>query len=538
MGDHVKKGPGLADPVSSRLIVDHASMSFGQHHVLDDVSFKVAPGEIHGLVGQNGSGKSTLVKILAGYHVPEPGCSIQVDGKEVLREESYGPAVAGRVGFRFVHQHLNLIPGLDVIDNVALAGGYQVDGTGRIKWKETQRSVRNWIRDRLGSDLPTAVPVGRLSAVDQVLVAIARALYGTANAKVLVLDEVTRGLPAEEIRVISSLVEPLREDGLAVIFISHVLDEVRTFCDRVSVVRDGHIVLAGNTTDISENQLAEALLGRKLMLAAPRSHEHVREGTGVLIARQLCGGIVRNVNVEVASGEIVGITGGVGSGKSAVGRLLFGAQTRSAGNVNIAINQGAAEIKSPSHALSLGVGYVSEHGSIFPKLTVRENISMTNFAHCWRRGWLSVRAERLWCRKWMVEFDVLPREPERPIEILSGGNKQKATLAQWMRLGLKVLILDEPTQSVDVGAKAQIHALLRQAAANGLAVVLLSSDYQELATLCNRVLVMADGEVASTLEGPAVSESNMEDLIMTSGIEMRRGDAFRGKLVRSALAEL
>ena len=503
----------LTDTVA--LEVRGLSKSFGGALALRGVSLQVRRGEIHGLVGRNGSGKSTLIKVLAGFHVPEPGASLTVGSATVPLPVP--PGAVQRLALSFVHQDLGLIPALSIVENMRV-NRYQPGFARRISWPAERARVRQAL-ERFSLDLDIDRHVSTLSPVERALVAIARALSDASGHEggVIVLDEPTSYLPANEVRVLFEAMRRVAQAGTAVIFVSHRLEEVMAVTDRVTVLRDGEVVGTVRTARASEEQLIQMILGRAIEQLYPEVHPH--PGEVVMSARGLAGEVVHGLDFDVHEGEIVGLAGLVGMGQNEVPYLLFGASRAAHGDVALPGRSMPAAAMSPQDAAAAGLALVPGDrlgASGVGHLSVQDNVGLpvlrTFFAH----GALSARRERDHVAGLLVSYDVRPPAPERLLETLSGGNQQKALLAKWLQLAPKVLLLDEPCQGVDIGARKEIFARMRAAADAGTSIVMASSEFEDLAHVCDRVFVFRHGRVASELAGDALTEDRLVEQCYSS----------------------
>lgn len=495
------------------------SKSFPGQVALSDVSMQVMPGQIHALVGQNGSGKSTLIKILAGYHQPDPGAEVLMRGRPV---DVANLSPSERSHLHVMHQDLGLVPTLSIVENLALGRGYDTGFGGRINWRRERVRVKQMLAE-FGVDADPRVRVGSLPAAEQSIVALVRALQdwerddvggrsqGLDLRRVLVLDEPTASLPRLEVDRLFAAVRRVAQRGGGVVFVSHRLDEIFELADYVTVLRDGKVVGSQPMRDLDQARLIELIVGRPvddLYAAPPEPKSEV-----ALEVTDLAGDDVVDVDLAVRRGEIVGVAGLVGSGRDELASLLFGAKRVVRGEVRV---NGRA-VSDPRSAINSGVALVPadrKSDGCIPAHTVRENVMLPRLGP-FGRWWLRRGAEHRAAEEWVAKVELRPADPERPISTLSGGNQQKAVLARWMRTEPRVLVLDEPTQGVDVGAKASIYELLSSAAADGTAVVMCSSDAEELAHVCDRVLVMRGGRVATELSGASLTSDRIVQEILS-----------------------
>ncbi len=483
--------PESARPAA--LTVTDATKRFGGTLALDSVSVEVRDGCVTALLGPNGSGKSTLIKAMAGYHTLDSG-TIEVFGERLDRLGS------GSAGLRFVHQDLALMPPLSIADNVASVHGYVRNRFGGIDWSREYERVREVLR-QVSVDADPRTPIADLGPVDRTLVAIARALDHVDVAhSVLVLDEPTARLPAEQATGLLGRLQSLRAQGLSVVYVTHRLQEVYEVADDIVVLRDGRKVYHGAVGDLEIGQL-------RTMLSGPRrSAERVEARTvgpsgsrrTVLEVRGLCADRLRDVNLSVDRGEVVGVTGLVGSGRSELGRVIYGLQRYDSGEILI---DGRPSAHPTSRAIrSHTVGYVPQErrSGVLYTMSLGDNLTIGSFARL--RSWYGLSRSKFAAaaRQSIEALDIVPKTTDTIIDVLSGGNQQKAVLGMWLRLELSLLILDEPTQSIDVAAKADLMtAIRRQAADRGLAVLWLESDIDEVVKYADRILVMSEGSVTA-----------------------------------------
>ncbi|HEY5333537.1 MAG TPA: sugar ABC transporter ATP-binding protein [Solirubrobacterales bacterium] len=486
------------------------SKTFGAQRALDDVSFEIQRGRITALLGQNGSGKSTLIKILAGYYAPEPGAELLVGDRPLPL-----PAQAGEVydaGLRFLHQDLALVSDISVADNFALVNGYAAPPLGRIGRRRHQAEVAAVLR-RFGIEADPATVIAKLAPSERTMVAIARA-FGSASDdhRIIILDEPTASLPEAEVERVFAALRAATEDGASVIYVSHRLDEVRQIADHVLVLRDGRLVADQELGEMDASQIVELILGRGLeALSNEGTTKRPEEDAEVVLAVDGLGGRqLEDLSFELRRGERIGVTGLLGCGRSELARMLAGVQAPRAGTVRL----GGEEVhfRDPADALIAGVAYVPQdrHGEgAIEEMTLRENLTLSSLDRYWSRGRLSRRAEEGAAAALIRRFDVRPPLPDRKMANFSGGNQQKGILARCVSTDPQLLVLDEPTQGVDAGAKREIGEVILELAGAGVGIVLCSSDYAELASLCNRVLILDRGRVAAVISEGSLSEDRL-----------------------------
>jgi ribose transport system ATP-binding protein len=479
------------------LRVTRLGKRFGGTHALQDVSFDVRAGEIHALLGENGAGKSTLIKILAGIHQPDAGA---IHGPE-------GPQPPGHAvpGVAFVHQDLGLVPTASVAENIAIGIGFS-RRWGLIDWARSVRRAAAAL-DVMGCAIDPAGLVGRLTAAEKSMVAIARAL--AINARVLVLDEPSATLPEADVVKLHEVLARLKAQGLGIIYVTHRLDEVFRFADRATVLRDGQVRATLATRATTPRELMRHILGRDMeALFAARAR---RMGDIRLAVTELRSVHVGPCSFAVRSGEILALVGLRGAGHDVVGRMLAGDIAPRTGR--IALDGVDLLLADPGDAIAAGIGFVSSkrvEESLCMGLSLRENLYINPLT----AGFDTVGTvrERASAAKALSLHDVRPPHPERLIALLSGGNQQKVVLARFLSIGRKVLILEEPTIGVDVGAKADIYRLLERALEGGLSVILVSSDFEEVAGLSDRILLFDRGRQRAELPAAGVSAAHLTAL--------------------------
>ncbi len=497
-----------ADSGAPRLELRRLSKSFGASQALRDASMVVEPGEVHGLVGENGSGKSTLVKILSGYHGPDAG-ELLIDGQAV--ELPVRPGAVRRLGLSVVHQDLGLIDAFSVVENMRV-GVFGVRRFSRaIRWREERRLARDSLQS-LGAEIDPEAPVGGLSAAERAEVAIARALqHHEPGRGVIMFDESTRALPREPRRHFHTLVRGIVQRGTSVLLVSHQLDEVLEHTDRVTVLRDGRVVASGvPTAELSEHELIRLMLGRELATVARQPTRATAPAQPRAEIRDLRGEVVTDASFSVGRGEIVGITGLLGSGFEEVPYLLAAASAPHQGSLLLDGRQFHLRRTSVRELLDAGVALVPERrdveGLAFSE-SVRSNVTLPRVR---QRGGAALLGESWQDEEadWVVsQLGVRPADPSMAVGQLSGGNQQKVLIGKWLCGQPKLLLLHEPTQGVDVGARRDLELAIGRAADAGAAVVLAGMDAAELAQMCDRVLVMREGRLAAELKDEISPES-------------------------------
>ncbi|MCW2952995.1 MAG: transporter related protein [Conexibacter sp.] len=472
---------------------------FAGTRALDGVSFDVAPGEIHALVGSNGSGKSTLVKILAGVETADAG-ELEL-GRQRHDLRHFSTALARREGLHFVHQQPTTFGDLTVAENLATSRGYETGPLGGIRWRALRRRVAGVLR-RFEIDAGPDDVLDTLSPSTQTMVAIARALQDQEDERggVLVLDEPTAALSASEAERVLDAIRRFAAQGQAIVFISHRLEEIVRVADRITVLRDGRLVTTVERHAVDHDGLVELIVGRPLDRTATAALAP-SFGAAVLQVRELGGGRVHDVDASIAAGEVVGLAGLTGSGRSTLLRLLFGAQQRTRGSIEV--DGVPLAPRRPSDAIDAGVAYVPEDRlgqGVFPGMSVLENLSAGFVADYARHGHVGEARERVAAVEAIERYMIRTPSSLAPITTLSGGNQQKVVLARWLRRNPRVLLLDEPTQGVDVGARAELWHLIQTAALAGAAALVVSSDLEELVQFCGRILLLRDGTVCGDVD--------------------------------------
>lgn len=498
--------------------------SFGAVRALKGVSFDLHAGEVHALLGENGAGKSTLIRLITGAHQPDGG-TIEIDGRPVRH---LTPAVAHQLGIACIYQQPALFPDLSVAENIALRLE-SATAVRRVYWSG-RRGRAAQLLQRIGARIAPDAEIRRLSMPEQQLVEIACALG--AGARLVIMDEPTASLTQTEQELLFSIMRDLRTSGVGIIYISHRLEEIFQIADRVTVLRDGESVgthpvrsrgdseargfkseiqnpksevdrsVAASAASITEGELIKLMVGREVSHIYPPAESE--PGQTVLSLRDVgcAAGGIRNVTLDVRAGEIVGLAGLVGAGRTELARVLFGITPADSGE--ICLDGRRLIIRSPQEAVTCGIAYVPEdrrrHGVIL-EMSVAANMTMAIHRRLFPSAWLRFGAERQLAQDLIRDLDVRTAGPDAPGASLSGGNQQKVALARWLAAEPKLLILDEPTQGVDIGAKSEIHKIIRRLAREGLAVLMISSDLPEVLGMSDRIAVMRGGTIVAMLPG-------------------------------------
>ena len=482
------------------LRMERIDKSFPGVHALDHVDFDLYEGEVHILLGENGAGKSTLVKILSGS-LPADSGRIFIQGEEIRH---HSPERASKLGIGMVYQEFSLVPTLTVAENIFL-GNPPRNRAGMIQWRELYRRARQSL-ETLGVDIDPRARTGALSVAEQQLTEIARVL--SKEPRILLLDEPTSALSDAEVDRLFEIIRRLQNRGVGIIYISHRLDEVARIGTRVTVMRDGRVMGTLPVEQADIDTLIKMMVGRRLSEQYPKTLS-IEMGPPVLRVENLCAEpILRNLSFEVRAGEIVGIFGLMGAGQEQLASALFGLLPITSGQIYI--EGQPVKIRRPIEAIQRGMGLVSRDrkASLVPMQGLSPNITLANVSQLPFMGPINLRAEDRIATKYVQELTIRPPLLKRPVKFLSGGNQQKVCLARWLASGAKVLIVDEPTRGIDVGAKAEVFALLDQLAARqGVGILMISSEMPELLAMADRILVMRNGEFSAMYQrGEATQE--------------------------------
>jgi rhamnose transport system ATP-binding protein len=467
-------------------------MSFGGVEVVKGVDLDLYPGEVHAIVGENGAGKSTMAKIIAGVHRPVAG-SLEYLGAPVSLEN---PRHAIGLGIALIHQEPLTFPDLDVAENI-FVGHQPVRGATGVDWT-SMRSRAQELLDSLGVKFSPRARVRGLSVADQQMVELACAL--SHDAKVLLMDETTAALTPKEVAELFTIVRRLKDQGRAIAFVSHHLEEVFEIADRITVMRDGEKVGMLNPRESSIDEVVRLMVGREVGSVVGEARDLSDVKPILKVSGLTCPGRFSDIGFEVRPGEIVGLAGLVGAGRTDVCRSIFGIQRLSSGTIEI--DGKPVRIKSPRDAMSHGIALVPEdrqHEGLLMPMSLAENAGLASLPKLSRLGWLLPKQERKLAEEYFEKLHTAFRSVTQPVRELSGGNQQKIVLSKWMMTAPRILILDEPTRGVDVGAKEEVHRLIRDLVRDGLAILVVSSDLPELLDLSDRVLVMKEGRLTASL---------------------------------------
>jgi ribose transport system ATP-binding protein len=476
--------------------------AFGGVSALEQVDFEVRAGEVHALCGENGAGKSTLMKVMGGVHQPDAG-SISFEGRAVVFTS---PRMAECHGVAMIHQELNLIPHLTVAENIFLA---REPGRGWFIDRKRLRADSQRCLDRLGVSIDPDEPVHQLPLAQQQMVEIAKAL--SVNARAVIMDEPTSSLTEAETEHLFKVIQELKRNGVAIVYISHRLDEMARIVDRVTVLRDGRHVSTCAFAETTVERIVSQMVGRELTDKFPPRRSRPTDETLLEVRGLVREGAFGPVDFDLRRGEILGFAGLIGAGRTEVARTLFGAEPKDGGSIRF--EGKALEIGSPVDAIRHGIAYVSEdrkaHG-LAVKMTVAENLTLANTeAVCRAGGFIDFAAEAQAARRYIDALGIRTSGPNQTARLLSGGNQQKVVIGKWLFRGSRLIIFDEPTRGVDVGAKYRIYELMDELAAEGMGVILISSELPEILGMTDRVAVFHEGRLAGTLATHGTSQEEI-----------------------------
>lgn len=468
------------------------SKAFSGNRVLENVTFEIMKGEVHALMGENGAGKSTLMKILTGIYQRDLG-SVYMKGEEVHFKNA---KEAENAGIAVIHQELNIIPYLSVTDNMFLGKELKYGKLGIVKHKEMKQKTREYL-NRLGIDIDPDTEAGDLSVGQQQMIEIARAV--AANMEVLIMDEPTAALTDREIESLFKVISTLREQGVGIVYISHRMEEIFQICDRISVLRDGQFIGVKEIPKTDFDEIVKMMVGRQLGDRFPE-RKTVLGPERLKIENFTCKGKFEDIRFSVKQGEILGVAGLMGAGRTEIMEAIFGHRQKQSGT--ILIDGKGVTIKSPFDAIKNGIGFITEDRKsegLVLDLSVRENFSLTNLGRISKKNVISSKQEESFVDDLIEKLHVKTASRELSVKSLSGGNQQKIVIGKWLGIEPKILILDEPTRGVDVGAKKEIYQLMNQLTEQGVAIIMVSSELPEILGMSDRILVIHEGKVSAVL---------------------------------------
>lgn len=478
--------------------------AFGSNQVLHDAGFVLEDGEVHALMGENGAGKSTLMKILTGVYKKDAG-TITIDGKEVNFKN---PQEAEKAGIVFIYQELNVLYDLTVEENLFM--GKEITKFFGICDNKAMRAKAQEVMEKMGVNIPVDAVMSDLSVGQQQMVEICKALM--VDAKVLIMDEPTAALTERETESLFKVMKSLREKDVSIVYISHRMEEIFELCDRITILRDGSYIGTEKISEIDMDGVVRMMIGREIGERFPK--RDVKIGNVVLRVEGLTReGIFHDVSFDVRAGEVLGVAGLMGAGRTEIMRAIFGCIPKDQGNIYIEGQK--VRIKNPEQAIKAGIGFITEdrktEGLLLEK-SISDNIEIANLKTVSQKGVLSRKKEKDLVKKEIEEFHIKCFGPWHECNNLSGGNQQKVVLAKWIATNPKILILDEPTRGVDIGAKKEIYNVINQMAAQGVAVVMVSSELPEVLGMSDRIMVVREGEVRGVLDGKAADQEKIMTL--------------------------
>jgi ribose transport system ATP-binding protein len=512
---HVAIAPSSNEQATlNRVEIRNLSKTFPGTRALSCVDLDIRPGEIHALIGGNGSGKSTLIKILCGIYQGDPGGTIRIENFETSADEST-PASARLSGVRVVHQDLGVFLDMSVAENLALGSQYERTWLQGIDWRALRMRAESLIR-RFEINAEPQTELRSLGPAVRTQVAIARALQEQTESSggLLILDEPTASLPAHEVEMLLNQLKRYASQRQAILYVSHRLDEILAIADRVSALRDGKLVGTYDASEINEAFLIELIIGKQVARTANSTLRSTHTET-IFEARDLIGGPLKGVSFAVQKGEILGIAGLLGSGRTELLRTIFGDLESERGEMEL--GQAPHQPRTPSDAIKAGVAYVPENrvqDAVFIDQSIANNIAMPALSSYFKNGRVAQDQINRDATEDIDQFLVKANDANALLSTLSGGNQQKVVMARWLRLKPKLLLLDEPTQGVDVGARAEIYKLVRAATRTGAGAIVVASDFEELTSVCDRIIVLREGRVAAELRGYEMTPHRVAQLAL------------------------
>ncbi|QOK25652.1 sugar ABC transporter ATP-binding protein [Cytobacillus oceanisediminis] len=485
--------------------------SFFHVQVLKGVDFDLIPGEIHALMGENGAGKSTLMKILTGIHKSNSG-EILYKGEIV---EYHSPKEAEKAGIAVIHQELNIIPYLTVAENMFLGKELKRQPFGILKTKEMNEKTKENL-NRLGIDIDPQKEAGELSVGQQQMIEIARAI--AAETEVLIMDEPTAALTDREIETLFTVINQLRREGVAIIYISHRMEEIFRMCDRITVLRDGQSIGTKITSETDFEEIVKMMVGRELGERFPERTAEIG-GDRFVVEDLSLEGIFNNISFNVRKGEILGVAGLMGAGRTEIMETIFGARKKK--NGRIYMDGKELNIRKPHHAIAAGIGFITEDRKdegLVLGLTVRENLAIPNLKKLSKSAVIQKQKEKQWTEEMIQKLRIKTSGPEQEVKSLSGGNQQKVVFGKWLGTEPKLLILDEPTRGVDVGAKKEIYSIMNELTEKGFSIIMVSSELPEILGMSDRVMVIHEGKLSAILDKKEASQEKIMEAA-TGGVK-------------------
>lgn len=469
------------------------SKTFGGVKALNGVSLDIKRGEVHALVGENGAGKSTLIKVLAGVHFPDDGAEIYINGERTILRN---PMDAMRKGISVIYQDISLFPNLTVAENICI--GNDAVWKAKLNWPQIKQLAETAIA-KVGANIDPTMMLKDLNLASQQIVAIARAI--SFNASLIIMDEPTSALSAGEVENLYQIIDNLKNNNIAVLFISHKFDEVYRVATRTTILRDGNFIAAHDIKDVNPQELIRLMVGRDVQYLSMNA-EKISDEEILQIKNLSKKNNFQNISFELRKGEIIGITGLVGSGRSELAKAIFGLNKPDSGE--IILDGQLVAITSSNDAVKHGIGYVPENRQLeglIGKNTVCHNMTLSILdSLCNKYNCVDVTKERQIAQEYIEKLDVRPKDMDKLVGQLSGGNQQKVVLSKWLVANPKILITDEPTSGVDIGAKIEIHKVLRQLADSGIGVIVISSELPEILAVSDRILIMRQGRIVSVID--------------------------------------
>jgi len=487
---------------------------------LKDVSFKVGVGEVHALMGENGAGKSTLIKILTGVYTKDSG-EIKFDGKVINPTSSLQ---AQQAGISTIYQELNLVPYLSICENIFL--GREIKKNGLIDWKSTEREATAVLKD-MGIEVDVRQPLNQQSTAIQQMVAIARAI--SINAKLVIMDEPTSSLDEKEVAILFKVIRKLKAQNISVIFISHRIDEIFEICDNLTILKDGELVGEYAVKDLTKIDLISKMIGRDASTIVNYKKDYSCSKIGdkiVCRAKNIRQGVkLQGIDLEIRQGEVVGLAGLLGAGRTELAKIIFGSDACDEGELEVHGNK--VKFRLPKDAIGMNFAFCSEDRKvegIIPHMSVKENLTLAILPKLSKLGIVSTKKQDEIVHHYIRRLKIKTPHANQKIRNLSGGNQQKVLLARWLCMNPQLVILDEPTRGIDVGAKAEIEALIQEMAAEGISVLMISSELEELVRGCDRIAVLRDGRKVKELVGEQISQQSIMKAIAQGHEGLKQSD--------------